>query len=66
MGSEIKLQFDETAGSRVQLDRDVAGLLEHEVRHVREVHRLAYEFLVAGTEVDLCVAEHLWMKTNCF
>lgn len=48
----------------VQLDRDVAGMLHDQVRHVGEVDGLAGEVATAEAQVDLGVGENLRRIAN--
>lgn len=59
---EGELNLDEAADAVVQLDADVARVLEDPVFHVGVGDRVAEEVLAADAEPDLRLGEHLKKK----
>lgn len=59
---EGELNLDEAADAVVQLDADVARVLEDPVLHVGVGDRVAEEVLAADAEPDLRLGEHLKKK----
>lgn len=56
---EVQVQLEQAAASPVETDRDVPGVLQHQVRYVGVRHRFVLVGLAVSAEPDVRLGEYL-------